>query len=189
MSPKFINLNAVDLQKLSRSLITETFNPKGAIPPIMAPLSLGSIEKSRPTSIGEQIAIGMGVPPVGRIPLGEFWKYFKGVPKTPLGEKIINEAIRLAAKILDKLPWPIVVLIGRQVVNLINPLVITDDHPVWRRMSLKNVYYVIYLDEFLRSAADVSGLFKYFLGATGLDYPIPQLSSEFKKAFKDSKKY
>ena len=189
MSPKFINLNAVDLQKLSRSLITETFNPKGAIPPIMAPLSLDNMEKSRPTSIGEQIAIGMGVPPVGRIPLAEFWKYFKGVPKTPLGEKIINEAIRLAAKILDKLPWPIVALIGRQVVNLINPLVITDDHPVWRRMSLKNVYYVIYLDEFLRSAADVSGLFKYFLGATGLDYPIPQLSSEFKKAFKDSKKY
>jgi len=189
LSPKFINLDPLDLQKIARSVITSTFNPKGIIPPIIAPLSLAGIQKARPTDMVEQISIGMGVPNFARTPISLFWQYFKGVPKTPLGEKIINEAIRLAAKILDKLPWPIVVLIGRQVVNLINPLIIQDDHPVWRRMSLKNVYYVIYLDEFLRSAADVSGLFKYFLGSTGLDYPIPEIKPEFKKAYEDIKKY
>jgi hypothetical protein len=72
-------------------------------------------------------------------------------------------------------------LLGRNVVNIINPLAMSDDHPVWRRMSLKNVYYVVYIDEFLRSAADVSGLFKFFLGSGDPVYPIPELTSELKK--------
>jgi hypothetical protein len=54
-------------------------------------------------------------------------------------------------------------------------------------MSLKNVYYVVYIDEFLRSAADVSGLFKFFLGSGDPVYPIPELPSELKKAFKGKK--
>jgi hypothetical protein len=55
-------------------------------------------------------------------------------------------------------------------------------------MSLKNTYYVIYIDEFLRSAADVSGLFKFFLGSADPVYPVPELPSELQKAF-NIKKY
>ena len=76
----------------------------------------------------------------------------------------------------------------QDLLNIINPLVMNDDHPVWRRMSLKNTYYVVYLDEFLRSAADVSGLFKFFFGSADPVYPIPELPSELKKATK-TKKY
>ena len=64
----------------------------------------------------------------------------------------------------------------------------SDDHPVWRRMSLKNTYYVIYIDEFLRSAADVSGLFKFFFGAADPVYPVPELPEELNKVF-NQKKY
>jgi hypothetical protein len=80
------------------------------------------------------------------------------------------------------------VLIGRNLLNIINPIAMSDDHPVWRRMSVKNPYYVVYLDEFLRSAADVSGLYKFFLGAADPTYPIPELQSELKKEF-NVKKY
>jgi hypothetical protein len=72
------------------------------------------------------------------------------------------------------------------VVNIINPIVMSDDLPSWRRLSLKNPYYVVYLDEFLRSAADVSGLFKFFFGDPV--YPIPEFPSELQKAF-NVKKY
>jgi hypothetical protein len=80
------------------------------------------------------------------------------------------------------------VLIGRNILNIINPIAMSDDHPSWRRMSLKNTYYVVYIDEFLRSAADVSGLFKFFLGSADPIYPIPELPSELKKTF-NQKKY
>ena len=116
------------------------------------------------------------------------WKYFKGVPKVPLGSQITLPTIEIASNILSKIPWPITVLIGRNLLNIINPIVMNDDLPAWRRMSLKNPYYVVYLDEFLRSAADVSGLFKFFFGAADPVYPIPELQSELQKAF-NVKKY
>jgi hypothetical protein len=89
--------------------------------------------------------------------------------------------VTASAELLSKIPWPLAVLIGRDILNIINPISMNDDHPVWRRMSLKNTYYVVYLDEFLRSAADVSGLFKFFLGSADPVYPIPELPSELKK--------
>jgi hypothetical protein len=141
---------------------------------------------SRPTDIIEQIIIGFGAPPPARIVYSLFWKYFKGVPKTPLIDKIMPMT-ELSSAILTKIPWPIAALLGRDVINIMNPMVTSDDHPAWRRMSLKNVYYVVYIDEFIRSAADVSGLFKFFLG-TDLTYPIPDLMKELNKKF-NLKKY
>ena len=44
-------------------------------------------------------------------------------------------------------------------------------------MSLNNPFFVVFLDEFLRSAADISGGFKFFVGGPtkGLLYPLPDL--------------
>jgi hypothetical protein len=42
-------------------------------------------------------------------------------------------------------------------------------------MTLKNPMFVVFLDEFLRSAADISGGFKFFIGAGKLLYPLPDL--------------
>ena len=187
-STKFLNLEPADIQKMARNIVREVLNPDSKNTPAFLKIANLPIPASRPTDIIEQTIMGMGAPPFARIPYSLYWKYFKGVPKTPLGEIIVNKAIEEAAKVVMKLPWPLVVLMGRHVINLINPIVLTDDHPVWRRMSLKNTYYVIYLDEFIRSAADVSGMYKFALGAADPTYPIPELKSELKKAF-NIKKY
>jgi len=188
-SPKFVNLQPADIQKMVRNMIRDKFNPSSPdIPNFLNIAKIPVLPPARPTDIIEQALIGMGAPPPARIVYSLFWKYFKGVPKTPLLEKITMPAIELSSTILPKIPWPLTVLLGRNVVNLINPIVMSDDHPSWRRMSLKNTYYVVYIDEFLRSAADVSGLFKFFLGAADPVYPIPELPSELQKAF-NLKKY
>lgn len=187
-SPKFTNIEPGDIQKMTRTMIENSLNPdSGNIPAFLNIAKIPVIPQSRPTDLIEQILIGMGVPPPARLVFSLLWKYWKGVPKTPL-IKDINQVTALSTTILSKIPWPIVVLLGRNVINIINPMVMSDDLPTWRRMSLKNAYYVVYLDEFLRSAADVSGMFKFFLGAADPVYPLPELPSELKKAF-NIKKY
>ena len=189
LSPKFINMDPSDIQKITRNMVRDLFNPDSPnIPKFLNVIKTPTFPLARPTDMIEQALIGFGAPPAARIVFNNFWKYYKSLPKTPLGDIITLPAIELSASILNKIPWPLTVLIGRSVVNLINPIAMSDDHPVWRRMSLKNVYYVIYLDEFLRSAADVSGLFKFFLGAADPVYPIPEFPSELKKAL-NIKKY
>lgn len=188
-SPKFSNLNPQDIQKIVRNMIRETLNPESPnIPPFLDIAKIPVIPPARPTDFIEQALIGMGAPPPARIVYSLFWKYFKGITKSPLLPDIVTPVVQLSSDILTKIPWPVTVLLGRNVVNIINPIVMSDDHPSWRRMSLKNVYYVVYLDEFLRSAADVSGLFKFFLGSADPVYPIPELPSELQKAF-NIKKY
>jgi hypothetical protein len=188
-SPKFVNLQSSDIQKIVRNMIRENFNPESPnIPEFLNAVRIPVIPRARPTDIIEQALIGMGDQPPARIVYSLFWKYFKGVPKTPLGEIIVRPAIDLSSNILTKIPWPLTVFLGRNLVNLINPIVMSDDHPSWRRMSLKNVYYVVYIDEFLRSASDVSGLFKFFLGSSDLTYPLPELKSELDKTY-NVKKY
>jgi hypothetical protein len=187
-SPKFINLQPGDIQKMARTMLRGTFDPESPNLPDFLKAAQIPIIPARPTDLVEQALIGLGAPPPARIVYSLFWKYYKGLPKTPLLEKISRPPIDLAAKILPKIPWPLTVLLGRNLINLINPIAMSDDHPAWRRMSLKNTYYVIYIDEFLRSAADVSGLFKFFLGSADPVYPVPELPSELQKAF-NIKKY
>ena len=187
-SSKFINLEPSDIQKIVRNMVRDVVDPNSPnIPDFLSIAKIPILPLARPTDMVEQALIGLGAPPPARIVYSLFWKYFKSLPKTPLSDKITLPTIEVASNILSKIPWPLAVLLGRNVVNIINPLVMSDDHPVWRRMSLKNVYYVVYIDEFLRSAADVSGLFKFFLGAGDPVYPIPELPSELKKAFKGKK--
>ena len=187
-SSKFINLDPSDIQKIVRNMVRDVVDPNSPnIPEFLSIAKIPILPLARPTDMVEQALIGMGAPPPARIVYSLFWKYFKSLPKTPLSDKITLPTIEVASNILSKIPWPLAVLLGRNVVNIINPLAMSDDHPVWRRMSLKNVYYVVYIDEFLRSAADVSGLFKFFLGSGDPVYPIPELPSELKKAFKGKK--
>ena len=188
-SPKFRNLDPNDIQKLARNLVRDVLNPDSPnIPEFLSLTKIPVLPPARPTDLIEQALIGMGSPPPARIVYSLFWKYFKSTPKTPLSEKITLPTIEISSQLLSKIPWPLTVLLGRNVLNIINPLAMSDDHPVWRRMSLKNPYYVVYLDEFLRSAADVSGLYKFFLGAADPTYPLPELKSELGKPF-NVKKY
>jgi len=188
-SPKFTNLDPNDIQKIARNLVRDVLNPESPnIPPFLELTKIPVLPPARPTDLIEQALIGMGSPPPARIVYSLFWKYFKSLPKTPLSDKITLPTIEISANILSKIPWPLTVLIGRNLLNIINPIAMSDDHPVWRRMSVKNPYYVVYLDEFLRSAADVSGLYKFFLGAADPTYPIPELQTELKKEF-NVKKY
>jgi hypothetical protein len=186
-STKFINLEPQDIQKMLKGLITESLNPEGQIPPFLEIAQIPVIPLSRPTDMVEQASIGLGVPSIARLPLSLFWQNFTGSPKSPFGREIVKPVVSLTSSILSGIPWPATVLLGRNVVNLINPLRFREDHPSWKRMSLKNALYVVYLDEFLRSAADVSGLFKFFLGSADPVYPVPELPSELEKAFKVKK--
>lgn len=188
-SPKFKNLDPSDIQKMTRNIVREILDPNSPnVPPFMEIAKTPILPKARPTDFVELALIGLGAPPPARIVFSAYWQYFKGVPKSPLGEKLVLPSVNISSSILSKIPWPVAVLLGRNVVNLINPMLFSDDLPAWRRMSLKNVYYVVYIDEFLRSAADVSGLHKFFFGAANPVYPIPELPSELQKAF-NVKKY
>ena len=158
------------------------------MPPFLNVLKIPVFPPARPTDMIEQALIGLGAPPPARIVYSLFWSYFKSLPKTPLSDKIVLPVVSASSELISKIPWPLAVLIGRNVLNIINPIAMSDDHPVWRRMSLKNTYYVIYIDEFLRSAADVSGLFKFFFGAADPVYPVPELPEELNKVF-NQKKY
>lgn len=188
-SPKFLNMEPGDIQKIAKNMTLSFIDPESPdVPEFLNAIKVPVVPPARPTDVVEQALIGMGAPPPARIVFSLFWIYFKSLPKTPLGDKIILPKVSASAQLLSKIPWPLTVLIGRNVLNIINPIAMSDDHPVWRRMSLKNPYYVVYIDEFLRSAADVSGLFKFFLGSADPVYPIPELQSELKKAF-NTKKY
>jgi hypothetical protein len=188
-SPMFINMNPADIQKMTKTLTLDLINPNSPnVPPFLNVLRVPVFPPSRPTDIIEQGLIGLGAPSAARIPYSLFWKYFKGVPKTPLSDLLVLPKVTASSELLSKIPWPLAVLIGRNVLNILNPIIMNDDHPVWRRMSLRNTYYVVYIDEFLRSAADVSGSFKFFFGSADPVYPIPELPSELKKAF-NIKKY
>ena len=188
-SPKFLNLEPGDIQKLSKNLVTNLINPDSPdVPPFLNVLKIPVFPPARPTDMIEQALIGLGAPPPARIVYSLFWSYFKSLPKTPLSDKIVLPVVSASSELISKIPWPLAVLIGRNVLNIINPIAMSDDHPVWRRMSLKNTYYVIYIDEFLRSAADVSGLFKFFFGAADPVYPVPELPEELNKVF-NQKKY
>ena len=188
-SPKFLNMDPSDIQKMTKNLVTGAIDPSSKdVPPFLNVIKTPVIPKARPTDMIEQALIGLGAPPPARIVYSLFWAYFKSLPKTPLADSIMLTKVTASAEILSKIPWPLAVLIGRNILNIINPIAMNDDHPVWRRMSLKNTYYVVYLDEFLRSAADVSGLFKFFLGSADPVYPIPELPTELKET-KNVKKY
>ena len=188
-SPKFINLEPRDIQKISKNLVMDLIDPNSPdLPEFLSILKIPVFPPARPTDMIEQALIGLGAPPPARIVYSLFWKYFKSLPKTPLADSLILPKVSASSKLLSKIPWPLAVLIGRNILNILNPIAMSDDHPVWRRMSLKNTYYVVYIDEFLRSAADVSGLFKFFFGSADPIYPIPELTSELRKAF-NQKKY
>ena len=188
-SSRFLDLGPLDIQKISKNIITNLINPNAEnLPPIFDVLNKKILPNARPTDIIEQALIGLGSPPLARIPYGNFWEYYKSQPKTPLSDLVVFPKLKASADVISKIPWPLTILIGRGVLNLLNPILMNDDHPVWRRMSLRNSYYVAYIDEFLRSAADVSGLFKFFFGSLSDPvYPIKELKSEVKTAWNEKK--
>jgi hypothetical protein len=186
-SSKFINIGPQDIQKIAKNLVRDTLNPEGVIPPFLEIAQIPILPLARPTDIIEQVSLGLGVPPIARLPLSLLWQNLIGSPRSPLPEEIVGPIVRVSSGILSVFPWPITVLLGRNVINLINPLRLRDDHPSWKRMSLKNVLYVVYIDEFLRSAADVSGLFKFCFGSADPIYPLPELGSELQLAFNTKK--
>lgn len=191
-SPKFMNLNSQDIVKMTRRILDTATDPNGVIPPFLSPTQIPVFPQSRPTGIAEMAIMSLGAPPQARIPLSLLWKTWMGSSKVPISNKILNPLIKTASGVLSSIPWPIIPLLGRNVLNIISPIALSDDLPDWKRLSLKNAYFVVYLDEFLRSAADVSGLFKFCFGAADPLYPIPELPSELQKAFNNitnSKKY
>lgn len=189
-SPKFMNLNSQDIVKITRKILNKATDPNGAIPSFLSATQIPVIPPARPTGIAEMAVMSLGAPPPARLPLSLLWKNWMGSPKIPLADMIINPVIEVASKILSYIPWPIIPLLGRHVINLLSPIALSDDLPDWKRLSLKNAYFVVYLDEFLRSAADVSGLFKFCFGTADPVYPIPELPSELQKAFnEDYKKF
>lgn len=108
----------------------------------------------------------------------QLWLNYDGVPKIPIVKpETISEISDKIQELLSKLPPVAVALLGRNIINILNPLIMRDDFPHWKMMSLRNAYFTIYLDEFLRSAADISGAFKFFVGTgqKGLLYPLPGL--------------
>ncbi len=111
--------------------------------------------------------------PASDIAFTQLWDKFKTPPRIPIPGEFLQKYLDIQDAIFSKVPWPVVVVLGRNIINILNPLWNNEDIPRWDRMSLKNPFYVVFMDEFLRSAVDISGGFKFFAGAGKLFYPLP----------------
>ena len=166
----FENLTANDIKSMSNNLI-KTFTKTAKIPAID---SLPSIPiPARPQDNIEFTMNFLPVHPFSDIAFTLLWTKFKMPPRVPIPGEFLQQYLKIQSAIFSKVPWPVTVVLGRNVINLLNPLWNKEDIPRWDRMSLKNPFFVVFVDEFLRSAADISGGFKYFLGAGNLFYPLP----------------
>lgn len=170
--PAFDNLTADDIKVMGNNIAVSFFK-KASIPAIdnLPPIPL----EARPQDYIELVMSFLPVHPYADIAFTLLWTKFKNPPRIPIPSEIIEPLLALQKAIVYKLPWPIVVLLGRNVINILNPLYTREDIPRWDRMSLKNPFFVVFLDEFNRSAADISGGFKFFIGAGKLFYPLPTL--------------
>lgn len=111
--------------------------------------------------------------PISDIAFTQLWNKFKTPPRIPIPGEFLQKYLDIQDAIFSKVPWPVVVVLGRNIINILNPLFNNEDIPRWDRMNLKNPFYVVFMDEFLRSAVDISGGFKFFAGAGKLFYPLP----------------
>ena len=170
--PAFDNLTADDIKVMGNNTAV-SFLDKINIPALdnlpRIPL------EARPQDYVELVMSFLPVHPFADIAFTLLWTKYKSPPRIPIPSDIIEQLINLQKAIVYKLPWPIVVLLGRNIINILNPLYTREDVPRWDRMSLKNPFFVVFLDEFIRSAADISGGFKFFIGAGKLFYPLPTL--------------
>lgn len=168
----FDNLSADDIKVMGNNVVINFLN-KVNIPAIdnLPPIPL----EARPQDYIELVMSFLPVHPFSDIAFTLLWTKFKSPPRVPIPSEIIEQLLNLQKAIVYRLPWPIVVLLGRNIINILNPLYTREDIPRWDRMSLKNPFFVVFLDEFIRSAADISGGFKFFIGAGKLFYPLPTL--------------
>lgn len=168
----FQDLSADDIKSMGKN-ITTNFTKTAKIPVIenipQIPL------EARPQDFTELTMNFLPVHPFSDIAFTLLWTQYKMVPRIPVSSAIVKPILDIQNVLIYNIPWPIAVVLGRNVLNILNPLFNNDDIPRWDRMTLKNPFFVVYLDEFLRSAADISGGFKFFIGAEKLFYPLPDL--------------
>ena len=170
----FIYLSKTDVKNIAVNILKK-FAKESTIPEIN---NLPSIPlKSRPQDFVEFIMSFLPTHPESDIAFTLEWNLQKSPPRIPISAELMLEYKKLQNSIFSNLPWQVVILLGRNIINLLNPLYNREDLPRWDRMSLKNPFFVVFLDEFLRSATDISGGFKYFVGppAQGILYPLPDL--------------
>ena len=166
----FESLTDSDLKVVSDNLI-KNFSKSAKIPVIE---NLPKIPiTSRPQDYIEFTMNFLPTHPFSDIAFTALWTKFKAPSRIPIPGGFLEEYLKVQDAIFSKIPWPVIVLLGRNVVNILNPLWNKEDIPRWDRMSLRNPFYVVFLDEFLRSATDISGGFKFFIGAGKLFYPLP----------------
>ena len=45
----------------------------------------------------------------------------------------------------------------------LHPLLVQDDLPPWERLTMKNILFLLFVDEFISNAADKLGFFRSFI--------------------------
>lgn len=169
----FVDISPSDIKSISSNLAKRVLNPDISTPPFISKLPNISTT-SRPQDLSEFLMKSLPSHPSTDILFTQIWKKLD-TSRIPIQSGIVEKMKKISNSIIYRIPWPIAILLGRSIINIINPLLKRDDLPRWDYMSLKNTYFVVFLDEFLRSAADISGGFKFFLGANKLTYPLPDL--------------
>jgi hypothetical protein len=166
------NISPEDIKSIATKQC-EGILKKGALPPFLdavPPIPF----KSRPQDFVEFTMNFLPVHPVTDVAFGLYWTKIKDVPRIPIPSNLIEPLQKINQEIVFRIPWPVAILLGRNLINIFNPFLQREDLPRWDRMSLKNPVFVVFLDEFLRSSTDISGLFKFFIGQNLL-YPLPDL--------------
>lgn len=168
----FQDLSADDIKSVVKNITTD-FTKKAKIP------AIGNIPQipltARPQDFTELTMSFLPVHPFSDIAFTLLWTKYKMVPRIPVYSSIVKPIQDIQNAVIYNIPWPVAAMMGRNLLNIINPLFTREDIPRWDRMTLKNPFFVVFLDEFLRSAADISGGFKFFAGAGKLFYPLPDL--------------
>lgn len=180
-SSSYKNLSPQDIKSISANLVNKSMDPNN-LPSFISKLQPPPIT-ARPQDMTE-FTIGNSLPyhPGIEIAYSLLWKVLS-VPRVPISADVTIKLKKLS-EVLYTIPWPLAVLLGRNVINIIDPLIHREDLPRWDRMSLVNTHFVVFLDEFLRSASDISGGFKFFVGQDIIyplpDLEIPEIISQFK---------
>ena len=80
------------------------------------------------------------------------------------------EDLERAMKLIDELvpiPFPVVGAIaafgGAKVLRVTHPMLYEDDMPPWERVSLDNMLFVLFLDEFCHMAKKYGGIYENYL--------------------------
>ena len=168
-----LSLSMVELKQIIKSMIESAMDTIAA--PIKPAYNTASAVFSAAKFISDQKSTldgAMSPLDLAKSIATSMIKVAKDILKGPLDGTLVipPEVLEVAMELLKKLsfiPFPVVGAAGAfgagPAIRLVHPLLYEDDLPPWERLNLKNMLFVLFLDEFCHTAKQQGGFFENYL--------------------------